>query len=420
MYEGAEYYKVLAKLNYERMLFQLPVIITLLVVMVMAIFGNILVICVYRLSCKRSVASFFIIVLAIVDLTTALCTAFNIQDMLNPYMNPAPVACKIGRFLESFTAVLSGIFLVCIAFDRYFHIIYPLRGYTLAQAKYLAIVMSAVALSLAWPQLFLAGKKTVKTSVEGIFGEDCSFQDSVYNSIYTLLFQGMLAVAFFTGISMTVFFYSRIYYVIWRRRKQVIGEQISTVSSQLKHLKKKNQFSDIHLEDRRLSSCRSKTELSTEINTPDEVETGNHHRIDRDAIKEETCLSDQPSVTPSSTQGLKNTVKESTLKGEAKKSSRKRRIGTVRITRIMTAVTLAGMLGYMPYLLVNIFKNMGLFFKPGMSKTEDLVYEFGTKSHFMNTFVNPVIYSVMNPDFRVDAWRILTNVGRIRCNRERF
>ncbi|XP_041351207.1 5-hydroxytryptamine receptor 1D-like [Gigantopelta aegis] len=413
-----EYQELIEKLNYERMLFQLPVIVTLLVVMVVAIFGNILVICVYRMTYKSSVASFFITLLAIVDLSTTLCISFNIQDMFNPYMNPLPVVCKIGRFLESFVTIMSGNFLLCVAFDRYFHIIYPLRRYTFQQAKALAIVMTAVALCMSWPQLFLAGMKTVETHVKGIYGEDCSFRDDVDNSIYTLLFQGVLMATFFIGMFVLIIFYGRIYFVIWRRLRCTIGERVY-VSPNGK--RRKCQIQLELLKGRASNESTESTEVSVDIgnnndSTSIEIRDGPSEEKDRPLM-----LSDKMETSDSSNdlelhRSLKHETKRR-ISDIPRKSNKTRNIqsGTSRTTRIMAIITVFAIIGFLPYLLVNLFKNMGLFFRPGMSTAEDLIYEFCTKSHFINSFVNPIIYSVMNPIFRRNAWKTVKTIGQICC-----
>ncbi|XP_041351208.1 alpha-2A adrenergic receptor-like [Gigantopelta aegis] len=413
--ETSVYRQLIEKLNYERMLFQLPVVVTLLVVMVMGIFGNIVVISVYKQTCKKRISCFFMNLLAVVDLTTALCIPFDIQDMLNPYMNPAPVACKIGRFLESFTAVLSGNLLICISFDRYFHIIYPLKRYSLQQAKSLAIVMTALALSLTWPQLFLAGTKTVKTSIEGVHGEDCSFRNEVRDSIYTMLFQGALALSYAIGFGVSVIFYCRIYFVIWRRRRTIIGEQVISPKKSSKKLKS-FRLHTFKMSGKESKKCSEITEISyittSEMGATDLDSTSpvvqRETSVENDRNEKITTGNNNPD-RKSSCLSARSTVRLDKVKVKTSQKTK----STTRFTRIMTIVTISSILAFTPYLLVNIFHNMGMFFYHGMSKTADIVYEFSTKSFYLNSFVNPIIYSVMNPTFRRDAIHIIRKMCKM-------
>ena len=417
-----EYQKLIEKLNYERMLFQLPVIVILLIVMLMSIFGNTVVICVYRLSYRSSVANFFITLLAVVDLTTALCIPFNLQDMFHPYMNPTPLVCKIGRFLETAMAVLSGNFLVCVAFDRYFHIVYPLRRYTFQQAKYLAIVMTAIALCLSWPQIFLAGTKTVETHIEGIYGEDCSFQDAVTNSVYTLLFQGILLLSFFIGIIISVIFYSHIFIIIWRRHRRTIGERISRIQIG----KSKKCHVELEMTSQTSDEITEITDISVDIvsklvennnkSMTTEVQNGtNENKIPELSKSNNVDTIDDDNDLHTPKKSRKGKPKHVLTVDKKVKKPTKSSSGTSRITRMMAIVSFFGLMGFLPYLIVNIFRSMGLFFKQGMGKTEDLIYEFSTKSYYLNSFVNPIIYSILNPTFRRNAWAALKKIGKICC-----
>ena len=361
-------------------------------------------ICIYKLTCKSRVSCFFMTLLGIVDLTTALCIPFDIHDLFHPYTNPAPIPCKIGRFLESFTAVLSGNFLVCIAFNRYFHIINPLRRYTFQQAKALAIVMIALALCLTWPQLFLTGTKTVNTPIEGIYGGTCAFRDDVHDSIYTLLFQGVLVLSYIIGFFVSFIFYGRIYFTIWKRRRNVIGEQITPQKRSIKRVR----FCTFTVNNHESKKCTNITEIS--YNAKSQMNEFNMNAISPEIQQENnvnnckmTNANNNPNPTSSSS-SAKYTVRIGNL---VRVTNSKRKTSTTRFTRIMAIVTISSILAFLPYMLVNIFHSMGLFFHPGMDKTSDLVFEFCSKSFYLNSVVNPIIYSIMNPNFRTDAINII-------------
>ena len=241
-YMGKNYTEIILKLNYERMLFQLPVIVFLTTIMAVSLIGNILVVSVYRTTFKKRTSSYFIMILAIMDLCGCMCIPFDIFDLANPYMHPAPVFCAINRFLEAWTSTGSGLVLVCIAFDRYFHVCNPMGIYSIQQAQSLTIVMLAVAVGVSWPIIFLAGKRTIPTPIPGVYGEDCSYKDEVYNSIYTLLFQGGLLFAFFVNFWIFGVFYARIFYTIYKRSRTSIGENVYIIKTKKPKAKYKHRF----------------------------------------------------------------------------------------------------------------------------------------------------------------------------------
>ncbi|XP_071080016.1 alpha-2C adrenergic receptor-like [Haliotis cracherodii] len=424
------------QLNDERRLFQQPVVVTLGVIMVAAIFGNVLVIYVY-LSKKMTPSYFFILLLAAGDLiNSTLCIPFQMFDLSNPYKYPVPVACKIFRFLETVVNTWCGLILMCIAFDRYFKICHPLQKYTMGKAKSLAIVMFAMTISVSWPQLFLVGKRTVTTSVKDVFGEDCSTQDGLFGSVYSLLFQG--AISFLFGVCFLIFllFYGRMFHVIWRRKRQRIGESYSfTVSSGCEKMKgadDKNKRTLSVMEDtsftaqndsafpfenidqnsngnigetnsivdgrRPSTSDRKMTNLTESFSSNlNEVHVGTRHS----SVWSLSMMSQRTPSTPLSAQSHRL------------KFSSQIKIRTSRTTVMFGLVTLAGVFGFLPYLLVEVLRQSGVAFQPGMTNTEDLMYEFLSKSYFLNNIANPLIYSAVNPLFRKDSRKVLRKL--IKC-----
>ncbi|XP_067680177.1 alpha-2C adrenergic receptor-like [Haliotis asinina] len=424
------------QLNYERRLFQQPVVVTLGVIMVAAIFGNVLVIYVYW-SKKMTPSYFFILLLAVGDLiNSSLCIPFQMFDLSNPYKYPVPVACKIFRFLETVVNTWCGLILMCIAFDRYFKICHPLQTYTMGKAKSLAIVMFAMTISVSWPQLFLVGKRTVTTSVKGVFGEDCSTQDGLFGSIYSLLFQGSISFLFSVCLVIFLLFYGRMFHVIWKRKRQRIGESYSFTASygseKVKIADNKNKPSLNGTGDTCFTAQSNSAFPFDNIDDNAHTNTGDTKCIGK-GRRRSTLDSNMANLTESFASNLNEIHNEtrhssvwslsmsiqrtpstplSALSNRLKFSSRIK-IRTSRTTVMFGLVTLAGVFGFLPYLIVEVLRQAGLAFQPGMTAAEDLAYEFLSKSYFLNNIANPLIYSAVNPLFRKDSRKVLRKL--LKC-----
>ncbi|KAK6181552.1 hypothetical protein SNE40_009383 [Patella caerulea] len=326
---------LLYELNHARQLFTVPVIVFLFIIMIVGAVGNVIVIIVYTFLTERTVATFYILIVALVDMVCCcFCLPFQIYDLWNPYINSLPTLCRINRFVENFTNLLNGFILICVASERYSKVCYPLEPYTRNKAKSLSIIVVVMALSMSWPQLIITGKQTLVVGKDKIIGEDCSYNDYFQNSIYVFLLMGLLYIAWVISFGLFIFFYLNILIAIIKRK--------------------------------RLMSLKKENLTTIKVPSPNNTTGGINGRIRMRSSKTTACLA---------------------------------------------SVTLAAILTYVPFLTIQTIRNSGKFFQTtvtptgeyyhyGDSAAVDLFCTFCVKSYFLNSAINPIIYSVMNPRFR--------------------
>lgn len=306
----------------------------------------------------------------------------------------------------------------------------------MGKAKSLAIVMFAMTISVSWPQLFLVGKRTVTTSVKDVFGEDCSTQDGLFGSVYSLLFQGAISSLF--GICFVIFllFYGRMFHVIWRRKRQRIGESYSfTVSSGSEKMKGRDDKNKRTLSLMEDTSFTAQNDSAFPFENIDQNSNGNIGETNSivDGRRPSTSDTKMTNLTESFSSNLNEVhvgTRQSSVwslsmmsqrtpstplsaQSHRLKFSSQIKIRTSRTTVMFGLVTLAGVFGFLPYLLVEVLRQSGVAFQPGMTNTEDLMYEFLSKSYFLNNIANPLIYSAVNPLFRKDSRNVLRKL--IKC-----
>jgi hypothetical protein len=69
-------------------------------------------------------------------------------------------------------------------------------------------------------------------------------------------------------------------------------------------------------------------------------------------------------------------------------------------------VTFVALLGYVPFLTVQVVALAGAGFSIGAglgSYGEELAFQFCLKSHYLSSAANPLIYSVLSPAFRKES-----------------
>ena len=99
------------------------------IIIIVSVIGNLLVIVTFIVNQNmRSVTNIFILSLAISDLFVILVTApINMSTAINKFWTMSSFACKLVPFLITFNVACSTLTLCCIAFDRYYAIVHPLK-----------------------------------------------------------------------------------------------------------------------------------------------------------------------------------------------------------------------------------------------------------------------------------------------------
>lgn len=351
---------LLRELNDITALRFLPVIIYMSLLMLVGIFGNLMVLNVYlrkRLKCS---SDYFILNLAFLDLLTCLIgVPVEIADLRDPYMFYAPAACKLLRTVESFSNMGSTLTLMAIAMDRYKRICKLGERFSNPKAKRLCIGAILIGALTCWPAGVVFGKKTVDVGIPGANTADCSTADEMRNTIYPLLYYGLVMLYFIICVIFVLFVYVRISIFI-RRGK---SNQKKTTKPTAQHAPSLN----LH------SSNDGHTALSS---VSGEEDVNNRQVIEKKAVD--------------ISQGgrLVNTIK------------------VTRTTTIFVAVTAAFILSYLPFLVVMVTRNIKKNFEDILSPSAEVFYKFCLKSYFINNAINPVIYSFLNRNFRADVINI--------------
>ncbi|GFN74410.1 orexin receptor type 2 [Plakobranchus ocellatus] len=219
----------LGDLNGEQAILNLPVISVLMLLAILGTAGNTCVVYVYRTRFRKNSGSYFIMALAILDLlNSALCLPWEIYTLSNPYKNDLPVLCKLARFLVTFVYLSAALILVCVAFSRYFKISHPLHCYSSGRAQFLTFVMIALAMSVAWPQIPLSGTRTIATRVTDLYGHNCATSDKLSDSLYPVLFYASLYILLSLCFLLMLLFYGRLILIVVRGSGQGrLGRQIA-------------------------------------------------------------------------------------------------------------------------------------------------------------------------------------------------
>lgn len=364
---------ILETKNTEKFELYLPVIVFIGCTFAIGTFGNLIVLIVYCQKTRKTSSHFFILTLAILDLFGCFFgMPTEIADLRNPYLFDAPAACRLLRFTLGITTISSAIVLVEVAFDRYYRICRVGLQYTLRKTKYLCIVAVVIGLLLSWPACVLFGKKRVEV-MPGIYGSDCSTDDSVDKKYPTIYF-GILLVLFVLCATIIFVLYVKLSMEV-RRRKDLQLHFKPTLG--------------VIQPQQQLQNCV--------MNIP----------LQADSEEQSRDMSDE-------TPDVNKRRKCSSVPTKVQRQGQQIHAG--RTTAMLFAVSVIFVVSYLPFLIVMVVRHIWIEFESILTPGQELLYKFCLKSYFLNNAVNPIIYSFMNINFRREIPRSLSSCFR-KCSR---
>lgn len=401
---------ILWKLNSEKVIHLLPVILFIFITVVVGLVGNSLVCYIYSFRLRRSPSRYFILFLAFLDLISCLVGAGSeLSDLFQPYVFKATWSCKILRFGLSFTIISASFTLICVAFDRYYKVCRPLKAFPVKKVKILCIVVGTLSIMLSSPALVIFGLKTVNIGRDGITGSECSTADGVRKTALPIVYYIILFSAFVILLVCFIFLYIKIGLEIWKRKKQTIGETLPALIREIKTFQNTKTAKNSSVQTEEQSSRSVQTDEDSR--GPSEVLSG----CDNPGISEtDSCLN-----TINRTDAV-NAMTENGVRPKRKRSVLIRRrsslgrmsIRTLRTTSIFFTVSAAFVLSFLPYLIANILKFTKVAFYDFHSTAEEVAYNFCVRSYFISNCINPVIYSALNVNFRRECKKLIKRLFR--------
>ncbi|KAK7478650.1 hypothetical protein BaRGS_00030113, partial [Batillaria attramentaria] len=211
-------HKTLVELNDAIAHELVPAMIYVGILMVLGVLGNLVVCFIFTFRLRMGTQHFLIVCLAVFDLLSCfIAMPTEIVDMRFFLMFKDEFACRLLRFVNSYCAFASILTLVVIAVDRFRKVCHPLkRQMTLRHVKMALVAVLLVALVFALPAAVLYGIRTTETAEPDIYGHDCSTNDQVKDTLFPLVYNSVLFIAFLI-LLVTL---SVLYFRIWREMKR--------------------------------------------------------------------------------------------------------------------------------------------------------------------------------------------------------
>lgn len=392
-------------------------LIFILIFAVLGAIGNTIVIYIYGWKWKKNKTRIFILCLGLLDLVNCVFNMpVEIVVLWNPLTFDLHYLCKISRGITYVINNTGSLVLVSIAIERFLLVYYPLRSRQLTPkfAKLMCLLAFVIASSVSWPSFVFYGSHTMTIPLPGgkifVKGKTCLISDE-YNVhtglilIFTTILFTLLILVF---ISLTCLYIA-------------IGRKIYIATC-----------TDLGPEGKEeATKLFSKSIISAITGVTKPVEQnkftskrfskgGNTQRLSSISETSVTCVAASRDNTEIMTS--ESAEKLSTMNSKPRMS---RKFSTVRSrptrknTVMMRMVTIAFMLSFTPFLIILIIRYTNSDYYFGLNKSGKIAYSVFLRTYFINSMVNPFIYSFMNASFRKMVKELFKNIFCSTCCRRK-
>lgn len=383
--------ELLSELNDEKVKLMAPVIAYVSVLMIMGSLGNILVCIYYGCKTKSSTNSFFIVALAVCDLIVCVITMpIEIVDLRFFCMFTNVPACKISRLVNHLAANGSAAILLGIAVDRYRRLCCPLSPQLEIRHAKIAISLAvALAVILSWPAVIFYEPVIVNVADPNndsivLQGSDCTTtREDKYKS-YLWAFNILQLVVYVAATTILCVLYSLVGRSIYRYK----GRRIKYAST--KRIAYESE------------SNHDTQNGSTETSIQTVESTAEHDKND-------TCHNSTNEDTGKLSKTRKGTYLKHPFVSRKSRANSKYKtpkdktpdIKTVKCTVLMLVITIFYIVGYLPYLVLVIWRIFQKGYEGDILSDSGLVgFQIGIRSYLINSAVNPILYGFFNDNFR--------------------
>ena len=362
-------------LEYGRNLIPYQIFISLVVVI--GIIGNISVLVVYGKKSKKTSSTQFILFMAVTDLfAITVVVSFLLIELYRHYIYFNDTLCKLYEWSRHSVITVSICGLVCVAFDRYLAIRNPInfRSYD-ERTKYLIMGCLMVGFVLQTPCFFLFGHKTHRFANSTVIGCGCGIRDRYNGKIFHQVFRGYLLSMYVIMGIIIVTLYVRIYVLFHSREKQIRRRTSSMTSSH-----------GVTISDEVLSAQIERTSRA------------NGDIRERGRCGSCPCLPISKLKWP--------IIRRHRIEPQSQANQNNGHhvtftlIARYKLAKMLLTVTVTFLATWLPYWLVVIATTRDRHFWSGQPFWRLNILLTFRNFYFVNNAVNPVIYAILNKEFR--------------------
>ncbi|GAB1599536.1 hypothetical protein Ahia01_000230900 [Argonauta hians] len=388
----------------------LPAIVYLCVAMVVGTLGNACVTYLFHYKMRQTPAHRFIVILSTCDfLTCLICIPLDIVILTHPYVFYNDPACRIIRFLVMDFSVTSGVIVFAISIDRFKKVCLPLRKqFNLVQVGTISAVVIGVATFISLPGLYVYGTAKMDILNTSLTGSVCSISDKVPKPVAFAFVIFLMCVCLLLLTSFAVIYSCiGVKLCLYKKNRRTSYGLVTVKSVSFQDDPRElTNSNDYITENRKLQKAKEKfLHLNTNPhpNKPTERDAKIKAHVEADR-KVSRSLEDRA---------------EGSLRKPPEQHSPPSFMNMTRTTLIMFMVTLVWALSYIPHLVLVLMLSAKPNYKQTLSPSLSALFEVGLRSFYLNNTINPIVYGILNFQFRKELISLLHRaVSLCRCSKQ--
>lgn len=405
------------RLNEEFTDLMFPVVILMICLLTVGIAGNSVVLVVYINRNNRTTANIFIMYLAGIDLMAcAVIHPYVIYKLFNNYGQTWTVACKIFEFTVHASLAVSGLTLLAVAIDRYLAICRPVKFLHFYKHIY-KIVLATFATGIigSTPLLIFYGSEPeiIQMSDYTFIGYKCEYTKT-YNGSAMTGYSAFVVCGFLLEIVAMIVLYKNVAVVAYRSRRTV-----KPISETPGFFSDSNKTSPLKIATQTTKTSHSSPQITVKVIQEDNQVVD--HSYQQNLISKQTKLTKMflgsEINTPKSQSGSVtmtnvNSVRKS---GPKQRPIRTRSMSSgLKAAKMLFLVTAVYLLSWLPFFILRVLHTSGIQSWTNRPAPLKVLEHFLNHCFYINNAANPIIYSVINKNFRLDCWKILKRLCGLR------
>ncbi|KAK3096483.1 hypothetical protein FSP39_000597 [Pinctada imbricata] len=346
---------ILWEMNEREFAINLPTFYCLGIAMMLGFMGSGSSAYIFGFRMRRNNTNIFTALMSTYELFISFLMMFECYDKRYPmYSGNLVVVCKAERYLMGVFVCGSGFMLLCITFDRYFKICYPLKRMSARRSKHAMIASFVVPVVAIWPNAIFRGPSPKYTAYEGVVGSDCTdeerYADFLPRKIYYFVFLFVIAV----GISIIIIMHILIFIAIRKFKKFASTMNIGNMS----------------------------------LAKNDKSGNGN------------SATPDNSSEFPRFGERCNGASTKLQTFGPARK---------IRLSTTLMFFTISAFcfISFLPMAMIRVLNTFGMLNEANMSITKKQIVVASNVSHLFNGCLNPITYLIFNREFRREISKLL-------------
>lgn len=387
----------------------LPVEIMMSVFMVSGAIGNTCVLFVYSNRRQKTSANKFIMFLAVIDLFACVVIhPYIIYKLMNTFDQTWAFACKVFEFFVHCNLAISGLTLMLVAIDRFLAICRPVKFLTFDKHVVKAIlIITAISVAGSLPlfEFYGPAPSTFTAFNESFIGFKCHYKEEYQNSISLMAFSTFVLCCFLTEIIAMVILYKHVAITAYRSQRNVvplsnahilagITSTNTTLDPTQTSVLSQGRESSVHM----TSSNSGVAKIQLPPKSRRTYKTPSLNVTSLFLVDQSTQSVSHSEIElknrPASTSFTNNTM---TINNGNQFSTR------LKAAKVLFLVTAVFFMSWMPFFIMRICHTVNSLYWLDQSTTRHVIETMLNHVFYLNNAANPIIYTMINKNFRRDC-----------------